>query len=121
MRSLYEVECEVQEFIEEHLTDDGVSLWVALVDSARRYGGGGCDGFLMAGVEQFTEGLLARMGMDQLREIWPETENGVLLSAQGLDDPERFEMIHDIGIDVHQHIVERVCREAKHGPKRRKT
>ena len=46
-------------------------------------------------------------------EIWEETENGIMSIRQGFDDPEKCEMIHDIGIDVYEQIVESICFEAR--------
>ena len=112
MTALFEIVALVETFMGEYRTEDGRCLWDALVDSAREMNGVGCDGMLLRHAEEYTDKILSEMDVHQLRRIWPETENGALSSAQGLDCPDRWQMIRDIGIDVTQRIAETVCQEA---------
>lgn len=113
LQTVYDLEAKVAMFMHEQPGEGGASLWTALVDSARKLDGGGCDGFLLAKAEKHAEKLLAEMDVDQLRKIWLGRENGRLAVEQGFDDPQMCEMIHDIVLDVQEGIADAVCREAE--------
>lgn len=98
----------------------GKTLWARLVASAREMDGHGCDGMLLREAEKYTEKLLTRLNRQDMYDIWTWTQNGVMALAEGLDEPERFEMIHDIGLDVIEEIVGDICREARKKTKRKK-
>ncbi|MCL0058868.1 hypothetical protein M1N79_01850 [Dehalococcoidia bacterium] len=118
--SLLHVQIEVESFTKRRTTANERTLWEELIDSSRKIGGAGCDGILMREVEGYTEEFLSRMGKKELYEIWEETENGIMSITQGFDDPEECEMIHDIGIDVYEQIVESICFEATKKSRRKK-
>ena len=113
LQTLYDLEAKVVMFLCEQPAEGGASLWSALVDSARRLKGGGCDGLLLAKAEKRAESLLSGMDVAPLRRIWRQTENGVLAVEQGFDDLQMSAMIHDIVLDVQEDIAYEVCREAE--------
>jgi len=113
MESLCEIEWEVQEFMDAQRSKGNKTLWTALVESARRLNGAGCDGLLLSPVERFIEKRLMGIDTETLQDIWRETDNGILATEQGFAEPVKYEMVHDIGIDIYQHVVENICREAK--------
>ena len=112
-QTLYDLEAKVVEFMHEQPAEGEASLWSALVDSARKLEGGGCDGILLAKAEKRAESLLSGMDVAQLRRVWRQTENGMLSVEQGFDDPQTCEMVHDIVLDVQEGIAYEVCREAE--------
>jgi len=111
--SLTHVQIEVESFTKRGTTTNEKTLWEKLIDSSRKIDGAGCEGILMREVEKYTEEFLSRIDKKGLYEIWQETENGIMSIRQGFDDPEKCEMIHDIGIDVYEQIVESICLEAR--------
>ena len=120
MNSLWEVEYQASVFMKERSLEDGTSLWRALMRSAQEIHGAGCDGFLLATVAEHVQRLLAKLDDAQMRKIWLETENGMMSAEEGYDEPERWEMLHDIGLDAEQHIAEEICDEARNLERRRK-
>ena len=38
--------------------------------------------------------------------------NGIIAIESGFDNPDKYEMIHDVGIDLKQNVVDILCREA---------
>jgi hypothetical protein len=67
----------------------------------------------MGKVEEYTEKLLSEINNEEMYEIWEESENGIMAIEQGFNEPDRLVMIHDIGIDVYQAIVDNICFEAQ--------
>ena len=65
----------------------------------------------MGKVEEYTEELLSKIDNKDMYNIWLETENGILSIEQAFDNPERWEMIHDI--DIQQQILDAICQERK--------
>ncbi|MHC4180733.1 MAG: hypothetical protein ACYSWU_24805 [Planctomycetota bacterium] len=120
MDSLAEVEFAAVDFMKGHAQEAGTSLWDALVRSAYKLNGDACDGLLVSKVGKYIERLLEGVDDQRLREIWLETENGMMSVADGYDMPDRCEMTHDIGLDAQWHIVEEACEEARRLGKRRR-
>ena len=75
----------------------------------------------MREVEIHTERLLSKMGDEEMRRLWLDTENGVMAVEQGFDEPDRCEMVHDIALDVNQAIVDDVCQKAQRLLKRKRS
>ena len=120
MDTLDDINHELEEFARERAGKGGLSLWENLVRSSVESKGQGCDGLLLTDVKEHIERILKRLDDEAMREIWLETENGIDSVQAGFGEAERFEMTHDIALDVVQHIVEEVCREARSRMKRKR-
>jgi hypothetical protein len=113
MDTLDDIQNDAEEFARERVGKGNLSLWESLVRSSVEFEGQGCDGLLLTHVEKYIDRLLERLDDKAMYEIWLETENGIDSVQAGFDEAERFEMTHDIALDVCQHFVEEVCREAR--------
>jgi len=120
MDSLFYIQYEVESAIREHLRETRRTLWDELVESSVRIDSVGCDGILMREVESYTERLLSKMSDGEMRWLWLDTENGIMAVEQGFDEPDRWDMVHDIALDVNQVIADDVCQEAQEILKKRK-
>ncbi len=112
MKSLLEIQFEVESYMRGHFDNYEKSLWDRLLKSSVKFDGTGCDGIMISEVEKYTEKLLSKIIDNEMFEIWEETENGIMAVEGGFNEPGRLEMIHDISLDVIQAIVEDVCFEA---------
>ena len=99
--------------MKEHIAGEENSLWDRLLKSSIKFDGNGCDGIMMNEIEKYTEKILSEINDKDMFKIWEETENGVMVIAQGFIEADRFEMIHDISLDVSQAIVDDICSEAQ--------
>lgn len=90
----------------------GTSLWSALVESARRMHGVGCDGILIESAVKCGCDLLARLSDQDVMAVWKDTEIG--LTAAEVDEASqlREEMLSDLESELYECISERVCGEA---------
>lgn len=121
MDSLFDIQYEVGSAVRDHLTGNHRTLWDELVESSRRINAVGCDGILMREVQSHTERLLSKMSDEEMRRFWLDTENGIMAVEQGFDEPDRWEMVHDIALDVNQAIADDVCQEAQRALKKKRS
>ena len=113
MKSLSDIRYDVEDAVRKQITQGQGSVWDELVDSSIGIDGAGCDGFLMDEVERYMETLLSKMSDGQMRKLWLDTGDGMMSVAQGFDRADRWEMIHDITLDVCQTVTAQICQEAK--------
>ncbi len=110
--NLDEIEYQIISQMKKMTTKKAKNLWNELLVSSRKLRGMGCDEFLMSDVEDMIEKRLSDMDRNTMYEIWKETENAIMAIESGFDNPDKYEMIHDVGIDLKQDVVDILCREA---------
>lgn len=120
MNSLFDIQSEVESFMQKHLESSGKNLWEKLVESSVNFNGTVCNGIMINEVENYTKKLLSELNDKKMYKIWKETENGIMAIKQGFDKPDRLEMIHDIVLDVTQLIGDNICLEAQKILKKKK-
>ena len=60
------------------------------------------------------------MSNAKMRRLWQDSENGIMAVEQGFDVPDRWEMVHDITLDVIQAIADDDCQQAQEILKRKR-
>ena len=113
MDSLSELEDSVITYLMKMKHKGKVSKYHALIKSAVKLEGIGCDGEIMMEVEKSIDSILSDLPDEDLHRIWQETENGQMDEEEGGYVQCRGGMIHDITIDALQAIAETICAEAK--------
>ena len=113
MDSLSELEDSVITCFMKMKHKGNVSKYHALIKSAVKLEGIGCDGKIMMEVEKTIDSILSDLPDEDLHSIWQETENGQMGEEEGGYVQCRGGMIHDITIDALQAIAETICSEAR--------
>lgn len=90
----------------------GTSLWSALVESARRMRGDGCDGILIEQAVKCGCDILARLSDQDVMAVWKDTEIGLMAAEVDEASQLREEMLSDIESEICERIAERVCAGA---------
>ena len=111
MNSLNELEYEVESYGKSHRGKSSTTLWVKLVESARKYDEHGCDGILIGDLVDHARRLLSTLEDATMYEIWEQTENGMICIDEDDLLVDRATMEHDILLDVEWDMVQRVCDE----------
>jgi len=101
--------------VEERLSKQahsGTTLWSALVESARRMHGVGCDGILIERAVKCGCDILARLSDQDVVAVWKDTEIGLMAAEADETDQLREEMLSDLESELYECIAERVCMNA---------
>jgi hypothetical protein len=113
MKSLYDLEKTVINFLRNTKNKGRFSLYDCLVKSSIKMEGIGSDGFLMMKVQVFTESLLEDLTDTNLIKLWEEIRNCQSDNSTTSVAKDRNIMIYDIYVDNLQRIAKRICTEAE--------